>query len=165
MARLVALAALAASAALLPASTATPAPPARQHVVFIYAPRSVGNNCARVLPLRRAVPSPALLKGAMQALLAGPTKAERARGYGGWFSAATAGSLRSVRLSRGTAYVDFRDFASRIPNASTSCGSALLLAQLDRTAKQFATVERTVYSFNGSRHAFYDWLQREPPEE
>ena len=31
-------------------------------------------------------------------------------------------------------------------------------------AKPFSTVEHTVYSFNGSRHAFYEWLQREAPE-
>jgi spore germination protein GerM len=114
--------------------------------------------------MKRVVASPALLKGAMQALLAGPKRAERARGYGGWFSVKTAGHLRSVRISNGVAFVDFRTFAHDIPNASSSCGSALLLAQLDRTAKQFPTVKRTVYSFEGSRHDFYEWLQREAPE-
>jgi sporulation and spore germination protein len=133
-------------------------------VVSIFAPRGASGDCARVLPLQRTVEAPSLLKGAMQALLAGPTKAERARGYGGWFSAKTAGHLRSVRIVHGLAFIDFRTFARDIPNASTSCGSALLLAQLDRTARQFPTVTRTVYSFNGSQHAFYEWLQREAPE-
>jgi hypothetical protein len=59
--------------------------------------------------------------------------------------------------------VDFRNFSRLIPNASSSCGSAMLLAQLNRTATQFPTVRRAVYSFNGDRHAFYEWLQREPP--
>jgi Sporulation and spore germination len=136
----------------------------KTHVVSIYAPRGASNDCARVLPLKRTVATPTLLKGAMQALLAGPTKAERARGYGGWFSAKTAGHLRSVQIVHGVALIDFRTFARDIPNASTSCGSALLAAQLDRTARQFPTVKRTVYSFNGSRHAFYEWLQREAPE-
>jgi hypothetical protein len=72
--------------------------------------------------------------------------------------------VRSVRISDRVAHVDFRSFASHVPNASTSCGSALLLAQLDRTATQFPTVKRAVYSFNGSRRAFYEWLQREAPE-
>ena len=146
--------------ALALVSDATTAPRATRHVVSIYAPRGVSEDCSRVLPLRRVVPAPALLAGAMRALLAGPTKAERARGYGGWFSAATAGHLRSARIARGVAYVDFRNLAAHIPNASSSCGSTLLLAQLDRTAKQFPSVQRTVYSFNGSRHAFYEWLQR-----
>lgn len=133
-------------------------------VVLIYAPRGASMNCANVLPLKRLVPAPGLLEGAMRALLAGPTTAERSRGYGGWFSAKTAGHLRSVRITRGVAYIDFRNLAPHIPNASTSCGSTLLLAQLDRTARQFPTVKRGVYSFNGSSHAFYDWLQREAPE-
>jgi hypothetical protein len=148
---------------LMLVSAAAPAPRASRHAVFIYAPRGVSSDCARVQPLRRLMSPPGLLTGAMRALLAGPTKAERARGYGGWFSTETAGHLRSTRIARGVAYIDFRNFAGHIPNASTSCGSTLLLAQLDRTARQFSTVKRAVYSFNGSRHAFYEWLQREAP--
>ena len=130
----------------------------------VFAPRGgPGPSCTRVYPLRRTVPTPAVLAGAMRALLAGPTPAERRAGYGGWFSARTADRLRSVRINRAVAYVDFRDFSRLIPNASSSCGSAMLLAQLDRTAKQFASVKSTVYSFNGSRRAFYEWLQRPEP--
>ncbi len=137
---------------------------ARLARVDVYAPRgAVGPICSRVLPLPRTVRAPAVLGGAMRALVRGPTRAERARGYGGWFSAKTAGSFRSARISNGVAYVDFRNFSRQIPNASSSCGSALLLAQLDRTAKQFPTVRRTVYSFDGNARAVYEWLQRSPP--
>ena len=156
------LLALVAGVAFVPAGA--PAPPAGSRVVSIFAPRCVGNDCSRVLPLRRRVAAPALLRGAMRALLAGPTRAERTRGYGGWFSVGTAGRLRSVRIAHNVAFVDFHDFSRVIPNASTSCGSALLLAQLDRTAKQFPDVHRTVYSFDGSRRAFYEWLQLEAPQ-
>lgn len=131
--------------------------------VWIYAPRSGGASCDRVAPLHRTVAGPAVLTGSMRALLAGPTRAERARGYGGWFSRATAGHLRSVQIHAGVAFVDFRSFARAIPGASSSCGSTLLLAQLDRTAKQFPIVKRAVYSFDGSRAAFYGWLQRDVP--
>lgn len=167
MNRTSAIAVLVATAAAFGAAGPAPAAtqgPAGTHAISIYAPRGTSVNCARVLPLKRVVASPALLKGAMRALLAGPTRAERARGYGGWFSVKTAGHLQSVRVSHGIAFVDFRTFARDIPNASSSCGSALLLAQLDRTARQFPTVKRAVYSFDGSRHAFYAWLQREVPE-
>jgi hypothetical protein len=150
---------VAAAVAALVASAATPTP----RTVRIYGPRATSPSCTRVFPLKRTVDSPAVLAGAMRALLAGPTAAERARGYGGWFSRQTAGHLRSVRIAGGVAYVDFRSFARDIPNASSSCGSALLLAQLDRTATQFATVDRAVYSFDGSRRAFYGWLQRDVP--
>lgn len=132
--------------------------------VEIFVPRhDPGAGCRRVVPLPRIVPRPAVLTGAMRQLLEGPTRAERRRGYGGWFSARTAGMLRSVRVAGGVAYVDFANFSQIIPNASSSCGSRLLLAQLDRTAKQFPAVRRAIYSFNGSRKAFYEWLQLSPP--
>ena len=148
----------------LAATTAPAGSTAPAATVQVFTPRGApGANCTRVYPLRRAVSGPAVLTGAMRALVAGPTGSERARGYGGWFSTKTAGTLRSVRLSGGIAYVDFRDFSRLIPNASSSCGSTLLLAQLNRTARQFPTVRRTVYSFNGNRRAFYEWLQRSEP--
>jgi hypothetical protein len=136
----------------------------RQVVVKVFAPRApASTTCERVYPLRRTVTPPAVLTGALHALLAGPTASERRHGYGGWFSARTAHSLRSVRVTRAVAYVDLRDLRRVIPNASSSCGSALLLAQLDRTVTQFPSVRRAVYSINGDPRAFYEWLQFEPP--
>lgn len=156
----VALLAVAATA-LAPAGAAAPD---RSVTVRIYAPRgAVGARCDVVRPVRRDVRPPAVLAGAMRSLVAGPTRGERRAGYGGWFSAKTAGAVRSVRVAQGTAYVDFRNFSGVIPNASSSCGSALLLAQLNRTALQFQSVRRAVYSFDGNRRAFYEWLQLAPP--
>ena len=153
---------LAVVAASAPSASRTPNGRA---AVKMFAPRGgPGPSCARVYPLRRTVSAPAVLTGAMRALLAGPSAAERRAGYGGWFSARTASTLRSIQIRRSVAYVDFRDFSRLIPNASSSCGSTLLLAQLDRTTAQFPTVRRAVYSFNGSRRAFYEWLQRAESE-
>lgn len=130
----------------------------------IYVPRNgPGTSCTRVFPLTRTVTPPAVLTASMRMLVRGPTSAERRAGYGGWFSSRTARVVRSVRIERGTAYVDFRNFSRLIPNASSSCGSNLLLAQLDHTALQFASVRRTVYSFDGSRRTFYEWLQLGTP--
>jgi hypothetical protein len=158
------LAVVAVGAAALLAVGGAGASQARVVHVHVYMPRgAVGPTCSRVLPLPRTVRAPAVLSGAMRALVRGPTRAERSRGYGGWFSAKTAGTFRSARVENGVAYVDFVNFSRRIPNASSSCGSALLLAQLDRTAKQLPGVRRTVYSFDGSARAFYEWLQRSPP--
>jgi hypothetical protein len=131
--------------------------------VKIYLAVGNGSDCARVAAVRRFVSRPAVLRGAMSALLKGPTANEKRAGFGGWFTARTAGMLRSVRLSGGTAFVDFRDLRRVIPNASSSCGSTLLLAQLDRTAKQFTSVRHTLYSLNGNRRAFYEWLQLAKP--
>lgn len=154
---------VAALATAVPEPEALP-PASGRAEVKVFMPRGgPGLSCARVYPLRRTVTTPAVLTGAMRALLAGPTTAERRRGFDGWFSSKTADKLRTVRVRDGVAYVDFSDFRRVIPNASSSCGSALLLAQLDNTARQFPSVRRAVYSFNGDRRAFYEWLQREPP--
>ncbi len=133
--------------------------------VQIFAPRGTTSaRCDRVFALFRSVRPPATLTEAMRELLKGPTAAERRAGYSGWFSAKTAGKLRSVRISAGVAFVDFADFRRIIPNASSSCGSSLLLAQLNRTATQFPSVRRAIYSFNGNRRAFYEWLQYPAPQ-
>ena len=152
------------STALVAAAAAGPAAlGSSTRTVSIFVPRGTGGDCSRVVSLPRVVRADAPLTGAVRALLAGPTAPERARGYGGWFSTATAGRVRSVRIEHGVAFVDFENFARRIPNAASSCGSELLLAQLDRTARQFPSVRRTVYSFDGSSRTFYTWLQRVPP--
>jgi hypothetical protein len=132
--------------------------------VRIYLPRGESETrCGRVRSVSRTVAAPAVLRGAMQTLLRGPTASERRQGYGGWFSSRTAGYLRGINLVSGVARIDFRDFRRIIPGASSSCGSALLLAQLNRTATQFPTVRRAVYSFNGNVNKFYEWLQRSAP--
>jgi Sporulation and spore germination len=132
--------------------------------VKVFFPRGqVGRECSRVQSRYRSVRAPAVLRGALTELLRGPTAGERRLGYGGWFSGRTAGRLNSVRLRGAIARVDFRDFRRIIPNASASCGSAMLLAQLDRTVLQFPTVHRVVYSFDGSVRRFYEWLQLSPP--
>lgn len=123
-----------------------------------------GDPCEDVFPVDREVPADAPLRGALEALLAGPTDEEADAGYGGWFSAETEGMLHSVRLEDGTAHVDFADFSEVIPNASTSCGSALLLGQLDATVTQFDTVTEARYAFDGDQEGFYEWLQLAPPE-
>ena len=141
--------------------TARGASTATVKVYFAHGPQQ--QSCTNVRARKRTVAAPGVLRGAMAALLRGPTRAERRAGYGGWFSSRTAGRLRGVRISAGVARIDFRDLRRIIPNASTSCGSALLLAQLNRTARQFPTVRRAVYSFDGNVRAFYAWLQLSPP--
>ena len=129
-----------------------------------FANPGLGDPCGDVFPLSRSVTSAAPLRPTLEALLGGPSAAERAQGYQGWFSAATDGLLRGVRVQSGVAHVDFQaQLRLAIPNASTSCGSTGLLAQLDRTARQFPTVVQTRYSLGGDEAAFYEWLQLAPP--
>jgi hypothetical protein len=141
---------------------AAPATPSTTVRLF-FPNSSLGDPCGEVFPVTRTVPASAPLEPALDALLAGPTPAEQEQGYGGWFSEQTEGLLRSVRIGSGTAFVDFDDLREVIPDASTSCGSATLLAQLDRTVTQFPTVERARYSIGGDQETFYLWLQLAPP--
>lgn len=135
-------------------------------VVQVYFPNPDRGDPEQVFPVDRTVPTPGVLRGALTALLAGPTDAEVDQGYAGWFSSETAGLLTDVRIDDGTAYVDLDpQLATVIPGASSSSGSAQLLASLDATATAFPTVDAVVYSFDGDVAAFYEWLQREVPED
>jgi spore germination protein GerM len=148
----------AACAAAADASSA----PVRVSVFFTHG--NTGIACARVVARPRALQSPPLLRGALRALVAGPTAAERRAGFGGWFTSRTRATLRSVRIQDGVAHVDFHGALRQlVPGASSSCGSALLLSQLDRTVTQFPRIRRAIYSFDGNVRPFYEWLQRDVP--
>jgi hypothetical protein len=148
-----------------PPATGSPTatPPEGTVRVDVFFASDQGDPCGDVFAVARHVDAADPVTGALEALLAGPTAAERAQGYGGLFSDATAGLLRGVRVEDGTAWADFTDLPQVIPNASTSCGSAGLLAQLDSTLLRFATVSDTRYSLDGDVDAFYGWLQLVTP--
>ncbi|HEX2054837.1 MAG TPA: hypothetical protein VHJ78_14075 [Actinomycetota bacterium] len=135
----------------------------RAETVTIYLSTQNPNDCGEVRPVERTVGGRPTLRTGMEQLLAGPTEEERAAGLGGWFSDATRDMLISAERRGNTAVVDFKDLRPVIPNASSSCGSASLLAQLDSTAKQFGA-SRTLYSINGDVQAFYEWLQMTVPD-
>ena len=102
----------------------------------------------------------ASLQAVLAAQLEGPTDAERASGLTSWFSAATAGLLRSATVDAGgRAIVDFENLAAVIPSASSSTGSAMLLGELNRTIFQHPEVRTIEYRSEGSCEAFWNWLQ------
>jgi hypothetical protein len=145
-------------------SPTTSTPPPIDGNVDVFFSIDTGADCAQVAAAPREVEGSGVLAGALDELVGGPTPAEQADGLSSSFSAATADVVQSVSVANGTAHIDFEDFVDRMNNASTSCGSTALLAQLDATARQFPTVARTIYSFDGDPAAFYTWLQRESPE-
>ena len=137
-----------------------------RHDVKVFFTRQAAledGDCSRTRAFERRTIGQDVLHDALNALLRGPTAAEREDGVVSAFSHRTAGLVNSVRLADGVAYVDFDDFRGIIPGSSSSCGSTSLLAELNHTAKQFDSVDRAVYSFEGSTNAFYNWLQMEPP--
>lgn len=116
----------------------------------------------RPVPVPRIVsPSKRTLPAALEALLSGPTPVERSRGVTSFFSRATASALRSARVdSAGRAIVDFHDLRPVIPGASSSAGSAGLLAELNHTVFQFPEIRSVEYRMEGSCDLFWEWLQR-----
>ncbi len=159
-----------------PPSTATSAPtqtpggtpsvtsPATSMVVTLYFGNSVLNpgaiDCAKVYAVHRTVPAAAdVLTATMRELLAGPTMSETAQGFLSWFSPATADTLISATRSGTTSYVNLTDLRTIIPNASSSCGSAALLAQLGMTAQQAGMTPRVLYAIKGQPKTFWEWLQ------
>lgn len=104
-----------------------------------------------------------VLLATVEALLAGPTADDAARGLSSWFSPATAGMVQSATISPGgQAVVDLDPaLASTIPGASSSAGSEQLLRELDATVLGLDAVDSVAYTFDGSCEAFFGWLQRE----
>lgn len=145
-----------------PVSPEPTEPPAAQ-TVQIYLHSGNSEDCAEVVAVTREVGGSPTLTTGMEQLLAGPTDAEAADGLGGWFTDATSDMLISAELDGEVARVDFEDFRDVIPNASSSCGSAMLLAQLDETAEGFGATS-TLYSIEGDTNTFYEWLQLATPE-
>lgn len=117
-------------------------------------------DAASLFTVYRLVPrSAGPLRAALGALLRGPDAVERAAGLGSFFGDGTAGALRSAAVRDGHAVVDLHDLRGIIPNASSSAGSARLLAQLDAAVFQFPSVTSAEYRLDGSCEAFGEWLQ------
>jgi hypothetical protein len=102
-----------------------------------------------------------VLRAALDALVAGPTAAERNAGFTSWFSDTTTHVVRSVNLRDAAAVVDFVDLRPLIPNASASAGSQMLLGELDATVFAIPGVESVEYRMSGSCDEFATWLQLE----
>jgi spore germination protein GerM len=123
------------------------------------------SDCANVTMFERQVEQTAEpIEATFELLTAGPTRGEQAEGASSYFSTETTGMLRSVSLDSGLLTVDFDDLRPVIPNASTSCGSFSLIAELNETAFQFPEVERVTYQIEGSCDTFFNWLQRDCKE-
>jgi spore germination protein GerM len=115
--------------------------------------------CSAVFAVDRTVPkTSAIAAAALRNLFRGPSSRERSEGYRSFFSASTAGLLRRVRIEAKTAYLDLNDMRHILSGATSSCGSAELQAQVERTLLQFPTVERVIYAIEGDPRTFYEWM-------
>lgn len=117
-------------------------------------------DCGLVYPVSRDVSSkPYQPFALLQELVSGPSDAEKTQGYTSFFSPLTADSVISLNVEDGTAYINLRDIRSTIPNASSSCGSTSLVAEIENTLKQFPEITRVIIAINSSTKTFYDWIQ------
>ena len=117
-------------------------------------------DCGLVFSVNREIPAADdLLTPTINALLAGPTEQETSLGFTSWFSEATASSLISARVVDSRVYVNFTDFSSIIPNASSSCGSAQLLSSLKYTIIASTGADDVLFAFDGDPQPFWEWLQ------
>lgn len=117
-------------------------------------------DCSAVFPVTRSIAETEDKPlAAMRELFGGPTDEEKTAGYSSFFSGETANAIKSVRIENATAYVDLEDIRAIIPNASSSCGSASLLSQIESTLKELPGVDRVILAIDGDPAAFYDWLQ------
>ena len=101
----------------------------------------------------------AVAKAALEELFKGPSEEEKTQGYISWFSKTTKDILKSVKIENNTAYVDLKDIRQIIPNASSSCGSAEFLAEVETTLKQFPVVNKVIMAIEAKPSTFYEWIQ------
>ena len=145
-------------------STSTTGSVAGQIVQVVFAAEDQ-SDCSNVVAFDRSIDETAEpIETAFHLLAAGPTTDEQAEGAGSFFSGETEGMVLSVQLDRGVLEVDFDDLRPLLNNASTSCGSFSLIAQLNGTAFQFEVLERVSYQIEGSCDTFFTWLQRDCQE-
>lgn len=108
--------------------------------------QALADTCREVFPVKRYVPkTEGVAKAALMELLAGPTAADRSAGYG--TSLPSGVKLNSITVAGGVAIADFSPKLER--GVGGSCRVAAIRAQIERTLKQFPTVEDVVISIDG----------------
>jgi hypothetical protein len=124
---------------------------------------TLGTPCTEVFPVARPVDADDPVRGSLEALLAGPTTAEVAEGYGSWFAPDSEDLLLDVAVVDHTAEVTFARLPELTPGVPSSCRATGLLAQLDSTLLALDGIDDTRYAL-ADQAAFYEWLQRSDPD-
>ncbi|MDD5627369.1 MAG: GerMN domain-containing protein [Patescibacteria group bacterium] len=124
-------------------------------------------DCRKVYPVTREfdkIPENIALQSLTE-LLKGPSPEEISQGYISFFSEKTKLILKELKIKDETAYVNFYDFRSIIPNVSASCGSAEFMAEIETTLKQFPNIKKVIFAIEGKPAVFYEWVQLGCTEE
>lgn len=103
-------------------------------------------TCTRTAAHQRRLPrTVAMARLLLEALIAGPTEEERARGAAAPFPRGS--RVESVNLRDGTLTVDFND---RLRNVGGSCRAQMIRAAVTETLRKLPTVDRVVITAAGS---------------
>lgn len=150
------------SVALSDSTTSTTSAASTQVVALAFGVAGA-ESCSTVAIHEREVPeSGSSMDATFVALVAGPTPQETEGGAQSFFSDTSAGLFRSTNLNDGLLTVDFdASLPSAMNNASTTCGSEHLLAELTTTAFEFEPVSNVTFTLDGDCSSFFTWLQRE----
>ena len=133
--------------------------------IKVYFPNSKFDKAECSVPVyptvRTVTKTSAVAKEALEQLFAGPTNAEKAKGFYSDFSEATKSFLISVNIKNRYAYVNLRELTgtSSIGNFTTSCGGSNFFGQVEKTLKQFPTIRKVFFAIEGDPSLFYDWMQ------
>lgn len=103
-------------------------------------------DCTKFATFKRNVPkTPGMARLLVEALVAGPTAAEKAGGASSPFPKGS--DVRSVILRDGTITVDFNE---RLQNVGGACAATAIRESVTRTLKALPTVKRVVITAGGS---------------
>lgn len=103
-------------------------------------------SCNKVFAVTRVVPrTSAVGRAALEALLAGPTEAEKEQGF---FTSLNPGvKIQSLGIENGVAKVDFDEALEKAVGGS--CRVSAIRAEIMETLKQFPTVKSVLISIDG----------------
>lgn len=127
-------------------------------VYYTCGPSSVPTAASFVY---RVVPdTEGVLTATMRELVKGPDDSERALGFVSFFTPATEDAVADIRLSSGTAIIDFTGIED-MPNVTTATGGQFFIANLNANVFQFDTIDAAEYRLDGSCDAFWALFQSE----
>lgn len=118
-------------------------------------------DCGKVRAVERTIPkTKAVAKAALNELFKGPTKEETDAGLYSFFSKDSASILKNINVKGGNAYVNFDKWIlENLGNATTSCGSASFVSEIETTLKQFRSIKKVFYAIEKDPAAYYEWMQ------
>ncbi len=103
-------------------------------------------TCYKVFPVARDIPkTQAVVRAALEELLAGPTEQEKAQGYTTSINPGV--KIQKLGIIQGVAKVDFDETLERAVGGS--CRVTAIRSQIEQTLEQFSTVEQEVISIDG----------------